>query len=67
MRDLVIDIQNAIEQGSESIMEIAERFNVSFAEVKAISDSLDDYYDMMAQSHVAVDVGCEFDPKITNN
>ncbi len=63
MRDLVIDIQDAIEQGGESFVEIAERFNVSFADVKAISDALDDYYDMLACSHTAVDVGCEFDPK----
>ncbi len=63
MRDLVIDIQDAIEQGGESFVEIAERFNVTFADVKAISDALDDYYDMLARSHTAVDVGCEFDPK----
>lgn len=64
MSDLSIDIQDAVEQGELSYVEIAEKFNVTYSEVRAVADSLIEYYDYLAQSSAAADVGCEFDPKV---
>jgi hypothetical protein len=63
MRDLVIDVQDAIEQGNLSYSQIASQFGISSNEVWAIARSIEEYYDSMANRFAAVDVGCEFDPK----
>ncbi len=63
MRDLVIDVQDAIEQGGLSYEQIACQFGISSNEVWAIARSIEEYYDSMASRFAAVDVGCEFDPK----
>lgn len=63
MRDLVIDIQEAIEEGKLSYEQIAHEFGVSSNEVWAIARSIEEYYDSMASRYVMPDVGCEFDPK----
>jgi hypothetical protein len=44
MKNLVIDIQESIELGDD-FDEIADRFNVSLADVEAIADAMDSSYD----------------------
>jgi len=55
MKNLVIDIEDAIEEGMLSFPEIAEKFGVTLEDVCLISEELDRQYEYQSMMHEAMD------------
>lgn len=64
MKDLIIDIQDAIEAGELTFEQIAQAYDVEVDQVQDLARGLYEYYDHQSSLYQDLDVGCEFDPKV---